>query len=448
MTAPNLTITAQPSEGAALVYGALAARTSNDPPAGQFSLVLMITNKELTPVHLNQVAISFVGPPAVSPSSIPADVTIGALQTAQWQFETINNIILPVPAPGAVHIALSCDGFTDAAVLDLPLVPYASPIPGGGYDFPASVTDLKRGEFWTGLSAAHASGYGTQLFAYDLWIRRFDPVAKSWPTSVPGSDNTLNKNYYIWGKPVLAMADGVVVEFHDGMAANTPPLLPVPTPDPIEGNHFYIQHGSDLALYAHLQAGSLNSSLTSGPHANGTGAAVTKGQLLALAGNSGNSSEPHLHIHVLRATVPWGGPLRPVPFNGINVLDLSLVPPLATPNTDSPWSFVISQDLPSVLSAIWPAPLRLGRNSLFRRFELLAWAWIIIIGALMFTPGGVECIACGPLLTNVLGVVSIVLGGVGLIRSVMAERASTRRQIAPLPIDAKQFDALSKREDR
>jgi hypothetical protein len=118
MSAPKLTIKAEPFEGSALVYGTLAARTTNDPPAGQLSLVLMITNNELMPVHLNQVAISFVGPPAASPSSIAADVIIGALQTTQWHFETNNNIILPVPAPGAVHIALSCDGFTERGLRD------------------------------------------------------------------------------------------------------------------------------------------------------------------------------------------------------------------------------------------------------------------------------------------------------------------------------------------
>ena len=436
MSAPNLTISAEPWEGSALVYGTLAARTSADVAAGQLSLVLTITNNEATQVHLNQVTVSFVGPPAVGSSSIPADLMVGTLETKRWVFETANNIILPVPAPGAVHIALSCDGFTDAAALDVPLVPYASPIAGGAYEFPASVTDLNRGELWTGLSAAHSSGGGTQLFAYDLLVRRFDSVAKSWPTFIPGSDNTVNANYYIWGKPVLAMADGVVVQFHDGMPPNTPPGFPNPVPNPIEGNHFYLQHGPDLVLYAHLQAGTLNPSLIAGPNSDGTGAAVTKGQVLGLAGNTGNSSEPHLHLHVNRTTVPWGGPLRPLPFNGIYVLDLSLVPS-TTPNSDSPWNHVIAQDLPNVLSAIWPGPLRLGKASLFGRFALLAWAWIIIIGALMFTPGGVECIACGPTLTNVLGVVSIVLGSVGLIGSVMAGRASAPAKASLPEIDAK-----------
>jgi hypothetical protein len=43
----------------------------------------------------------------------------------------------------------------------------------------------------------------------------------------------------------------------------------------------------------------------------------------------------------------------------------------------------------------------------------LAWAWVIIIGVLMFTPGGVQCIACGPGLTKVIGIVSILIGLAG-----------------------------------
>lgn len=44
----------------------------------------------------------------------------------------------------------------------------------------------------------------------------------------------------------------------------------------------------------------------------------------------------------------------------------------------------------------------------------LAWAWIIIIGALMLTPGGITCIACGFMLTKVIGVVTVVIGVIGL----------------------------------
>jgi predicted nucleic acid-binding Zn ribbon protein len=50
---------------------------------------------------------------------------------------------------------------------------------------------------------------------------------------------------------------------------------------------------------------------------------------------------------------------------------------------------------------------------------MLALAWIIIVGALMIIPGSngpiVECIACGAMLTRVLGVISILLGVGGFL---------------------------------
>jgi hypothetical protein len=50
---------------------------------------------------------------------------------------------------------------------------------------------------------------------------------------------------------------------------------------------------------------------------------------------------------------------------------------------------------------------------------VLALVWVIIIGALMIIPynGGivVECIACGAMLTRILGLVSIGLGVAGFL---------------------------------
>lgn len=54
----------------------------------------------------------------------------------------------------------------------------------------------------------------------------------------------------------------------------------------------------------------------------------------------------------------------------------------------------------------------------------LTWAWEIIIGGLLITPGGVLCIACGAVVqtpgyigetaTRVVGVVAIALGVYGI----------------------------------
>ena len=45
----------------------------------------------------------------------------------------------------------------------------------------------------------------------------------------------------------------------------------------------------------------------------------------------------------------------------------------------------------------------------------LAWAWIIIVGGLMITPGGIECIVCGPVVTKLIGVISVAIGVAGFV---------------------------------
>jgi hypothetical protein len=45
----------------------------------------------------------------------------------------------------------------------------------------------------------------------------------------------------------------------------------------------------------------------------------------------------------------------------------------------------------------------------------LTWAWVIIIGGFMITPGGIFCIVCGPILTKIIGIISIALGVMGII---------------------------------
>jgi hypothetical protein len=65
----------------------------------------------------------------------------------------------------------------------------------------------------------------------------------------------------------------------------------------------------------------------------------------------------------------------------------------------------------------------------------LAWAWLIIIGGLMITPGGVFCIACGPgepgylggTVIRVLGVISVAVGLTGLINQVRGQSAGVAR---------------------
>ena len=55
--------------------------------------------------------------------------------------------------------------------------------------------------------------------------------------------------------------------------------------------------GGRYAFYAHLQPGSLRVKL---------GDRVRQGQVVGLVGNSGNSTEPHLHFHLSDGNSPLG----------------------------------------------------------------------------------------------------------------------------------------------
>jgi len=106
-------------------------------------------------------------------------------------------------------------------------------------------------------------------------------------------DPKLNKSYLAWGSHALAVGDGVVVAVKDGIPENVPGpssrAVPI-TLETVGGNHVIVDIGhGHYAFYAHLQPGSLKVKL---------GDKVRRGQRLGLVGNSGNSTEPHLHFHL------------------------------------------------------------------------------------------------------------------------------------------------------
>jgi hypothetical protein len=108
--------------------------------------------------------------------------------------------------------------------------------------------------------------------------------------------------YEIFGEPLYVPCAGEVVVAKDGVEEMTPPEMDRQN---LAGNHVIINCGGAWVLLGHLQKGSVQVR---------TGQLVAEGQLLGRVGNTGNTGEPHLHIHAqspgTEAAPLAGAPLR------------------------------------------------------------------------------------------------------------------------------------------
>lgn len=112
-------------------------------------------------------------------------------------------------------------------------------------------------------------------------------------------DRLKNESYGAESQGAIAVADGRVVAVKDSIPENVPGSRAVPiTIETVGGNHVILDIGAGrYAFYAHLRPGSIRVKL---------GDRVNRGEVLGLVGNSGNSTEPHLHFHVSDANSPLG----------------------------------------------------------------------------------------------------------------------------------------------
>lgn len=162
--------------------------------------------------------------------------------------------------------------------------------------------------FWGGRERAqnYHVDYANQRYAYDILVIRDGKSFEGDPLSLD--------SYFCFGQEILAPAGGTVAVAMDGLPDQVPGQMDPANPP---GNHIIINHGNEeYSLLAHLQQGSV---------AVQVGEAVEAGQLLGLCGNSGNTSEPHLHYHLQNAEVFGKGHGLPAPFRSY-VADSEKIP--------------------------------------------------------------------------------------------------------------------------
>jgi hypothetical protein len=165
-------------------------------------------------------------------------------------------------------------------------------------DAPIVIAPPLRGGRWFVLGGyAGELGHRRALFPIDNRLAAAQTYAIDWmlldDKNYSSHDPLKVEASPCYDQPILAVADGTVVGTLDKFQNQLPNK-----PEGSErlaypgGNFIVLQIGKDAyAFYAHLKPGSIKVK---------EGDKVVKGQEIARLGNSGNTTGPHLHMHITR----------------------------------------------------------------------------------------------------------------------------------------------------
>jgi hypothetical protein len=284
---------------------------------------LILINANATPAKLQKVEVVSAADPARPLATYQgADLLANlrsaantAVPNAQIEFDGVRVFLIHLTLPSGaaaperlLHRLTLLGGGTPAP---RPQTPVALEYVVAPLTLSANVPTLGpplKGKHWVAfngcceLSGAHRASslsvtgglYFAQRFAID-WMRLDEAgrLVKGNPADV--------HSWTGYGSDVIAVADGRVVKIEQNLDDQVPGSLPDPktiTLANVDGNHIVLDLGNHLfAFYAHLQHNSITVS---------QGEQVKRGQLLAKLGNTGNTSAPHLHFHLMDGTSTLG----------------------------------------------------------------------------------------------------------------------------------------------
>lgn len=180
------------------------------------------------------------------------------------------------------------------------------------------------------LAGTWYMGAAPSLHSHHRWAANeefaLDLVALGGDGKTHKGDGSRLDDYYGYGRDVLAVADGVVVEVAtDATEANDRLRRPDESEEDYEkrtlmaqnellaksykapiGNYVVIRHaGGEFSHYAHLKQGSVKVKV---------GDAVKQGQAIAQLGHTGNTTEPHLHFQLTDGPDPMYSRGVPIVF--------------------------------------------------------------------------------------------------------------------------------------
>ncbi|ROV67325.1 MULTISPECIES: M23 family metallopeptidase [Streptomyces] len=238
----------------------------------------------------------------------------------------IGEFVTDLPGPGWATTFLPAMTVLALMVATMALQARAA-APRGGPRPPVEVDPPVTGR-WSALNspADKVPSHGTHVYGqtYAIDIVADPETAEGEPPARPAFRRLWplfrrNHAFPAFGAPLLAVADATVVRASDGLRDHLSRnsllgliylmliegnVRSIAGAHRVIGNHVILDLGDGTyAVYAHAQRGSLRVK---------AGDTVRAGQQIARCGNSGNSSEPHLHVHLMDS--PDLDDARGVPF--------------------------------------------------------------------------------------------------------------------------------------
>lgn len=360
-----------PNRDGGIVYEAIGPSKVGGAYQARVVLRMGLRNTTAASIHitkveiLGQLASNFLEPVEIAPGEqyvfTNCNCNYDPVNEGDPKVPKSYPIVVSAPYPTSATVKVYVQGERSPVTETIAISAYTND--GGPLLYPSTTSDLRQNEAW-GTTSNHLGG--SQAYGLDTSVMGWNNGSSNWDFFYPGADRTKATQHRAYGMPIYAMADGTVCSALNDQAEwkNYPRVSKEIEPEPIPastgvysagGNHVILRTGGEIALYAHLQPGSIPAELLK------PGAVVKQGQYLGKVGYSGASSGPHLHVHVSQEdpnNACEGLSIRPRPMQFKQAQSLTVGEADAMAEVDSmdptDWADLTNHSAPHSYSLMYP----------------------------------------------------------------------------------------------